>query len=168
MEFCRKSDILTDSNGHRSEGIQTLRIEDFDGNVKKEYYRDGLYITNISVGNTLIEFELSAKSGDTYTVQKKDTIMNNGKATANNVKIELISASRTGVRVKLVLSETAQTENPLAFYAKIVIQKKSLSIWISRSLRNQLTMYMPEAGLTVPGQIRQKLYRELMNREELF
>ncbi len=36
--------------------------------------------------------------------------MNNKKATANKVKIELISASRTGVRVKLVLSETAQTE----------------------------------------------------------
>ena len=141
----QKSDILTDSNGHRSEGIQTLRIEDFDGNVKKEYHRDGLYITNISVGNTLIEFELSAKSGDTYTVQKKDTIMNNGKAAANNVKIELISASRTGVRVKLVLSETAQTENPLAFYAKISNTKEEF-ISLDKQIPQESTYYVYARG----------------------
>lgn len=115
-----KEDILTDEEGHKSVGIRILRIEDFEGNVKKEYRKDGLYITDISVGNTLIEFELSAKSGETsYVAQKKDTIMNNKKAAANIVKIELISASRTGVRVKLVFNTTKQTDSPLAMYAKV-------------------------------------------------
>ena len=115
-----KEDILTDEEGHKSVGIRILRIEDFEGNVKKEYRKDGLYITDISVGNTLIEFELSAKSGETsYVAQKKDTIMNNKKAAANTVKIELISASRTGVRVKLVFNTTNQTDSPLAMYAKV-------------------------------------------------
>ena len=101
-------------------GIRTLRIEDFDGNVKKEYQKDGLYITDISVGDTLIEFELSAKSGDTsYVAQKKDTIMNNKKAAANTVRTELVSASRTGVRVKLVFNMTKQTDSPLTMYAKV-------------------------------------------------
>ena len=115
-----KEDILTDEEGHKSVGIRILRIEDFEGNVKKEYRKDGLYITDISVGNTLIEFELSAKSGETsYVAQKKDTIMNNKKAAANTVKIELISASRTGVRVKLVFNTTKQADSPLAMYAKV-------------------------------------------------
>lgn len=115
-----KEDILTDEEGHKSVGIRILRIEDFEGNVKKEYRKDGLYITDISVGNTLIEFELSAKSGETsYVAQKKDTIMNNKKAAANTVKIELISASRTGVRVKLVFNTTKQTDSPLIMYAKV-------------------------------------------------
>lgn len=115
-----KEDILTDEEGHKSVGIRILRIEDFEGNVKKEYRKDGLYITDISVGNTLIEFELSAKSGETsYVAQKKDTIMNNKKAAANTVKIELISASRTGVRVKLVFHTTKQTDSPLTMYAKV-------------------------------------------------
>lgn len=115
-----KEDILTDEEEHKSVGIRILRIEDFEGNVKKEYRKDGLYITDISVGNTLIEFELSAKSGETsYVAQKKDTIMNNKKAAANTVKIELISASRTGVRVKLVFNTTKQTDSPLAMYAKV-------------------------------------------------
>ena len=115
-----KEDILTDEEEHKSVGIRILRIEDFEGNVKKEYRKDGLYITDISVGNTLIEFELSAKSGETsYVAQKKDTIMNNKKAAANTVKIELISASRTGVRVKLVFNTTKQTDSPLTRYAKV-------------------------------------------------
>lgn len=115
-----KEDILTDEEGHKSVGIRILRIEDFEGNVKKEYRKDGLYITDISVGNTLIEFELSAKSGETsYVAQKKDTIMNNKKAAANTVKIELISASRTGVRVKLVFNTTKQTDSSLTMYAKV-------------------------------------------------
>lgn len=115
-----KEDILTDEEGHKSVGIRILRIEDFEGNVKKEYRKDGLYITDISVGNTLIEFELSAKSGETsYVAQKKDTIMNNKKAAANTVKIELISASRTGVRVKLVFNTTKQTDSPPTMYAKV-------------------------------------------------
>lgn len=70
-------DILTDANGHETEGISTFRIESFKGKVKKEYRQDGLYITNVTVGSTMMEFELSAKSGNAYTVQKKDNIMNN-------------------------------------------------------------------------------------------
>ena len=68
----------------------------------------------------MIEFELSAKSGDTsYVAQKKDTIMNNKKAAANTVRTELVSASRTGVRVKLVFNMTKQTDSPLTMYAKV-------------------------------------------------
>ena len=142
----QKSDILTDADGHKSEGIRILRIEDFDGNVKKEYQKDGLYITNISVGRTLIEFELSAKSGDTsYVAQKKDNIVNNKKATANTVKIELVSASRTGVRVKLVLNETAQTDAPLALYAKVSSSKQT-DIALDTQIPQEATYYVYGQG----------------------
>lgn len=142
----QKSDILTDADGHKSEGIRVLRIEDFDGNVKKEYQRDGLYITDISVGSTLIEFELSAKSGDTsYVAQKKDNIMNNKKAAANTVKIELASASRTGVRVKLVLNGTAQTDSPLALYAKVSSSKQK-DIVLDTQIPQEATYYVYGQG----------------------
>lgn len=142
----QKSDILTDADGHRSEGIRVLRIEDFNGNVKKEYQRDGLYITDISVGSTLIEFELSAKSGDTsYVAQKKDNIMNNKKAAANTVKIELVSASRTGVRVKLVLNGTAQTDSPLALYAKVSSSKQK-DIVLDTQIPQEATYYVYGQG----------------------
>lgn len=71
--------------------------------------------------------------------------MNNGKVAANNVKIELISASRTGVRVKLVLSETAQTENPLAFYAKISNTKEEF-ISLDKQIPQESTYYVYARG----------------------
>ena len=43
-------DILTDENGHSTEGLTSFRIEDFEGNLKKEYHQEGMYIVNPSVG----------------------------------------------------------------------------------------------------------------------
>lgn len=115
-----EGDILTDHNGYIKEGFHTLRIEGFDGEIKKEYHKDGLYVTDVTVGNTLMEFELSAKSGDSaYVPQKKDNIMNNKKAASNRVSVELVNASGTGVVVRLALDEKPETEEPLVVRAKM-------------------------------------------------
>lgn len=112
-------DIAVDQNGHTTEGIHTLRIEDFKGNMKKEYHKDRLFITDVTVGATLMEFELSVKSGNSYIPQKKDNIMNNKKAAANSVSIQLTSASGTGVMVRLALDKPPETDEPLVVYAKM-------------------------------------------------
>lgn len=141
-----KSDILTDANGHKKEGISTLRIEDFEGNAKKEYHKEGLYITDITVGSTLIEFELSAKSGDSeYVAQKKDNIMNNKNAAANTVQVELVSASRTGVRVRLALETKAETDTPLALYAKVSSSKEK-DISLDTQIPQESTYYVYAKG----------------------
>lgn len=114
-----EGDILKDDNNRTVEGIHTLRIEDFEGNVKKEYHADGLYITSITVGSTIMEFSLASKDGNTYKTQKKDNIMNNSKAAVNRVSIELVTSDRTGVRIRLALEEEPETEDPLVMYAKM-------------------------------------------------
>lgn len=124
------ADIVTDQDNHVTEGIHTLRIEDFQGNIKKEYHQEGLYITDITVGTTLIEFELSAKSGDSaYTVQKKDNIMNNKKASANKVSTELVTSSGTGVQMRLAMEDEPETDEPLTVYAKMrSTQEREISL----------------------------------------
>ena len=112
-------DVLTDANGHEMQGIHTLRIEGFDGTVKKEYHQEGLYITNVTVGSTLMEFDLSAKSGNTYAAQKRDSIVNNKKAASDHVSIELVSNSRTGTQVRLAFEDEPDTDEPLVVYAKM-------------------------------------------------
>lgn len=112
-------DITVDENAHVTEGIHTLRIESFDGELKKEYHEDGLYITDITVGETMAEFELSSKSGNGYTFRKKDNIMNNQNTSAAQVSVELVSAERTGVQVRLGFGEAPITDNPLVLSAKI-------------------------------------------------
>lgn len=112
-------DILTNDNNRTIEGISTLKIEDFDGNVKKEYHKDGLYITNVSVKSTIMEFNLSVKNGNTYKTSQKDNIMNNKKASANRVSVELTVSNRCGVRMRLAFEEKPKADNPLVVYAKM-------------------------------------------------
>lgn len=115
----KQEDILKDKNGKTTEGIHTVRIEDFDGNVKKEYKKEGLYITNVSIGNTLMEFQLSAKGESGYTFKKKDNIMNNKKAAASQVSVELTSTNRTGTLVRLAFEEKPAIDKPLVVTSKV-------------------------------------------------
>lgn len=112
-------DVLTDENGHSKTGISTLRIEDFDGNVKKEYHQDGLYITDVTLGDTLLEFKLCKKKGNSYKVKKKDNIMNNGSSSAGLISVEQTSSDRRGMMVRLKFKDSPGTDEPLIFQAKL-------------------------------------------------
>ena len=50
----------------------------------------------------MMEFNLSEKNGNVYTVKNKDNIMNNKKTSADLVSVEQTSTTRQGVIVKLV------------------------------------------------------------------
>ena len=112
-------DRLTDENGHTADGITSIKIEGFDGTVKKEYHQDGYYITDVTVGSTLMQFNLSQKAGSTYKVKSKDNIMNNQAAAANVVSADQTSSTRQGVLVKLVFDNKPETDEPLILNAKM-------------------------------------------------
>lgn len=112
-------DRVTDENGHVTVGIHTLRIEGFDGEIKKEYHQNKLYITDVSIGDTLMEFELSRKKKNSYVYRKKDNIMNNKKASESKVSIQLVTDARTGTQVRLAFEEAPETQEPLVVYAKM-------------------------------------------------
>ena len=112
-------DSLTDADGHVTDGIYTLRIESFDGTVQKEYHQDGLYVTDVEIGDTLMEFNLASKSGSAYVVSGKDNIINNKKAAESQVEIQLTSSSRAGVQVRMAFTEEPQTDEALMVQAKM-------------------------------------------------
>ena len=62
----------------------------------------------------MMEFELSAKSGNTYTVQKKDNIMNNKKASGSQVDVALITTNRAGTLIRLTMTRKPETDSPAA------------------------------------------------------
>ena len=66
-----------------------------------------------------MEFELSAKQGNTYVVQKNDNIMNNKKAGETQAEVELVSNSRTGTQVRLSFRSAPEVEEALVVYAKM-------------------------------------------------
>ncbi len=114
----KEEDIVEDVNGHVREGIHTVYIEGFDGEQKKVYQREGLYVMDTTIKGSLMEFNLAQKTKKGYTIVKKDNIMNNRKASANQVSVEMTSTSRTGILVRLSLEDKPGTDRPLAVYAK--------------------------------------------------
>ena len=112
-------DILTDGNGHSTEGLTSFKIEDFKGNLKKEYRQEGFYIVNVTVGRTLMEFELAVKGGSGYSVKKKDNIMNNGNKSAKLVTVDQISTDRQGLMTRMVFADKPESDKPLFLRAKM-------------------------------------------------
>lgn len=114
-----EGDSLSDKNGYVTEGLASFRIEDFEGNLKKEYYQEGLYIINVTVGKTLMEFELAAKTENGYSVTKKDNIMNNGNTTAKLTEVRQTSSDRQGVMTRLSFEDQPGSDKPLILRAKM-------------------------------------------------
>lgn len=112
-------DIFTDANGHVTEGLSSLRIEDFGGNLKKEYHQDGQYMIDVTIGGTLMEFDLAVKGGNGYTVKKRDNIMNNSGSAEDLVSVEQTSSDRQGALVRLAFEDSPGTDDPLILRAKV-------------------------------------------------
>ncbi|MBQ8306714.1 MAG: hypothetical protein IJX90_10925 [Blautia sp.] len=114
-----KEDILEDKNGRITEGMHSIRIEAFDGEVKKDYHKDDLYAMNAEIKGTLMEFDMAEKADSGYKFVRKDNIMNNRRASANQIAVESTSASRVGIMVRLAFSEKPETEQALVVYSKL-------------------------------------------------
>lgn len=141
-------DSLTDENGHTVDGITSIKIEGFDGTVKKEYHQDGYYITDVTVGSTLMQFNLSQKSGSTYTVKSKDNIMNNQAAAANVVSAEQTSSTRQGALVKLVFDNKPETDEPLILNAKMKnAEEKTVALDVDKNQIGNVYYVYAKGGL---------------------
>ena len=141
-------DTLTNANGYTIDGITTLRIEGFDGTVKKEYHQDGLYIAGVTVGKTLMEFNLMQKNGDAYKTVKKDNIMNNNTTSADLTSVEQTSSTRQGVMVRLTFDEPPSAEEPLILYAKVKsVGEKVVDIQVDKSSAEEVYYVYARGGL---------------------
>lgn len=61
-----EGNLNPDQNGNRTFAMDSIRIEGFDGTVKKEYQESGEYLTNVDISPTLMTLEISRKSGNSY------------------------------------------------------------------------------------------------------
>ncbi len=115
----RKSDILVDAAGHSNEGLCQICFEDFDGkSIKKYTPDDGEFITDFTLGPTLLEMEISVKSNGAYVLRKNDTILNNNRTPSSMISVEMTADYRRGIVVRLAFENSPQTERPLVIYAR--------------------------------------------------
>ena len=141
-------DTLPNANGYDIDGISTFRIEGFDGTVKKEYHQDGLYVAGVTVGSTLMEFNLLQKNGDIYKAVKKDNIMNNNTTSTDLTSAEQTSSTRQGVIVRLTFDDSPSAEEPLVLYAKVSsVGEKTVDIQVDKSSTEEVYYVYARGGL---------------------
>lgn len=105
----------------------------------------------------MMEFELSAKSGNAYTVQKKDNIMNNKKASGSQIDVALITTNRAGTLIRLTMTQKPETDSPLLVCSKIESTEDSSVTLILPFHRENFIMFMHMVLLTVSIPIRLQL-----------
>ena len=117
--FASQKEVEVDSNGNVTFPMQTIKIENFDGTVKKEYQKDGLYITQANLSETLLEMQLSEKKGNTYVYKTTENIMNNKKAVEESVTQSAVYTERRGMVVRLDFKQTVSNPDPVILTAKV-------------------------------------------------
>lgn len=93
----KQSDIARDSMGRTVFPMYTVRIEDKEQNILKEYEHNNIYVTNIEINDNVINLERLQKDPETgnYTIIANDQIMNNLIATTGkNVLKKVVAAGR--------------------------------------------------------------------------
>lgn len=115
----KDENILTDALGNVEAGMYEICIENMDGEVKKDFSRDGQYVTDVSWENGSLNMTLSTLGDGGYTVAGTDHIMNNSSG-ENTVTVSTVSNARAGEQVTLVFPQSEQTENLQSGYAELL------------------------------------------------
>ncbi len=117
--YANEEDVVIDSKGQTIFAMNQLKIEDFDGTVKKEYTKDGMYITQVNVTESLMEIQLSQKKESSYTYKSSENIMNNKKAVEDTVTQNSVYTERRGFVIRLDFEQKVSNPDPVILFAKV-------------------------------------------------
>ncbi len=111
--IANQENVMIDSNGDVIFAMNKVKIENFSGEVKKAYDKEGYYITDVSVTEALMAMELSEKSGDVFVASTFENIMNNKKAVEETVSITSSVDDNQGNLVEINLGQQIQETEPV-------------------------------------------------------
>lgn len=121
--YALDGDIITDEKGATIFGISTLKIDGIDGENIKTYTNEGVWISNISIEEGLIELERVVKTEFGYVPTTTDNIMNNKQDNVDRVTIRAANENRRGTILTLIFSDPIANRNPLIVTSKVLEQE---------------------------------------------
>lgn len=116
--LARNENIVTDAAGKKVYAMDSLRIEDFQGNVVKEYSQADQYIIDANINDTLMEIQLAKRVGNVYVSSGLDNIMNNRKMEEEQVSISSAYTERKGFVIHLDFEQTDGSGRPAVVFSK--------------------------------------------------
>lgn len=114
----RVSDIMTDTLGNTVAGMYRIQIINMEGEEKKDYKRDGQYVTDVAWEDGSMEMTIAEKRDIGYVAVDVDHIMNNSKSTGD-VTVGSVISNRAQEQMTLVFEQPGYTAGLEVFYAGI-------------------------------------------------
>ena len=142
----KPEDIVVDEAGNRYFGINTVRIQDVNGEVIKEYHEEGKWVLSVEVKDGLVELKRATWNGREYVATESENIMNNLQVSEETVQIHLSSNERKGTQVALDFSKSAKNKSMLVLAAKYEETKKSAIIEIDIPHDSRQVYYVYAGG----------------------
>lgn len=117
------TDIVSDVAGNITFAMYRICIQNIDGEIAKEYQKDGVYVTAVKRKEGLLELERATRTGGGFTPADSDHIMNNIQNTEETVSIRLNVSERKGTQVALVFTVNGKTKNLLVLKTQYIDQE---------------------------------------------
>lgn len=116
--FAREENVVVDATGKMVFAMDSIRIEDFKGNIVKEYSQPEQYIVDVEMNDSIMEIQLARWRDNAYVATNLDNIMNNRKAEEQQVSLGTAYTPRRGFIIHLDLEQTIKNNMPVVVIAK--------------------------------------------------
>ena len=107
----REEDILGRTDGTVVCGMYLIRIEGENGEIRKEYQKDAVYVTQAAVNGSNMQLDLATRTGNRFQEAGTDQIRNN-ELKEDRVQLLPIAAKRTDEQMWLTFADILLKTDP--------------------------------------------------------
>lgn len=118
-------DIVTDDTGTTVFAMSTVRIQNFSGEVVKEYQDENVWISGVNILEGSVELLRVQWEDDAYVPINSDHIMNNLQTSEETVSIRLITTDRKATQIGLDFDRSVSSSSVLYLKSSILEREGS-------------------------------------------
>ena len=143
--LANENDIVKDNAGNITFAMTTVKIQQFDGTVVKEYHEDGIWVSRVNLKEGSVEMERVKWEDESYVPVNSSHIMNNLQKNEETVSIRLITTDRKATQIGLDFEKNITNKNVLCVDSNMVAQEH-LSTMDLELIRQENNIYYVYAG----------------------
>ena len=118
--------IFRDMVGNVTFSMYSIKIQNFDGILIKEYRQDNVWVKQVNIEEGLLELlRMSQDANGNYVEIANDHIMNNLQKNDENVSLKSRVTKLKGTQLSMVLKEPIEDKNPLFVYSRVAQRQKN-------------------------------------------
>ncbi|MDD3217686.1 MAG: hypothetical protein PHC41_00725 [Lachnospiraceae bacterium] len=145
--LAKDEQIFKDAVGNVTFAMYTVRIQNFDGTVIKEYAEENVWVTDVNIEEGLLELIRISSANDAYVAIANDHIMNNLQKNEETVTLKFTVTTPKETQVSMILQEPIEDKDPLVVYSRDRIHEESNTLKVDMNKpADQNTYYVYASG----------------------